>query len=144
MRCDLASFASVRDAAAEVRVAAADGLDCLCNNAGVMALKDEATVDGYDVQMQTNHLGHFLLTCELMPLLEKAAARRGEARVVNHTSDARKMAWRLEEADLEQRGGELGGDAVGVLSNATGFAEGEDQKFRGDQKFFGRCCENRE
>lgn len=34
---------------------------CLCNNAGIMARPDEATVDGYDTQMQTNHLSHFLL-----------------------------------------------------------------------------------
>ena len=52
--------------------------------------KDAATVDGYDSQMQTNHLSHFLLTKELLPLLEKAAALRGEARVVTLTSLARK------------------------------------------------------
>tara|TARA_R110002050_G_scaffold163050_1_gene292987 strand:- start:1187 stop:1312 length:126 start_codon:yes stop_codon:yes gene_type:complete len=38
-----------------------------------MGLEDVATVDGFDIQMQTNHLSHFLLTKELYPLLEKAA-----------------------------------------------------------------------
>jgi len=41
------------------------GIDVLCNNAGVMALEDQATKEGYDVQMQTNHLSHFLLTREV-------------------------------------------------------------------------------
>ena len=88
--CDLTSFASVRAAAAELNATfASSGIDVMCNNAGVMALADAATVDGYDVQMQTNHLSHFLLLKEIFPLLEKAAATRGEARVVHHTSLAR-------------------------------------------------------
>ena len=66
-----------------------DGLDVICNNAGIMALKDQATIDGFDIQMQTNHLSHFLLTKELLPLLEIAAEKRGEARIVNHTSISR-------------------------------------------------------
>ena len=115
INCDLSSFASVRQAATDVHSLVKDGLDALCNNAGVMALKDVATVDGYDIQMQTNHFGHFLLTAELMPLLEAAAEARGDARVVNHASDARKMVWSLCEANLEKRGGNLGGDAPGRL-----------------------------
>ena len=85
--CDLADFDSVRRAAAQVAAETKDsGLDCLCNNAGVMALADRATKDGYDVQMQTNHLSHFLLTRELYPVLLKAAELREEARIVNHLS----------------------------------------------------------
>ena len=88
--CDLQSFASVKAAASELNAKfASSGLDVLCNNAGVMALADVATGDGYDVQMQTNHLSHFLLLKEVFPLLEKAAAARGEARVVHHSSLAR-------------------------------------------------------
>ena len=64
-------------------------IDVLCNNAGVMAMKDIATSDGYDVQMQVNHLSHFLLTKELLPLIKLAAESKGEARIVNHTSVAR-------------------------------------------------------
>ena len=62
VECDLQSFESVRKAAKEVVKLCHKGLDALCNNAGVMALKDIATSDGFDVQMQTNHLSHFLLT----------------------------------------------------------------------------------
>ena len=52
--CDLQTFASVRKAAAEVAAIAAvrGGLDGLVNNAGVMALPDVRTVDGYDVQVR--------------------------------------------------------------------------------------------
>lgn len=113
--CDLQSFASVRAAAAQVLAAVGKGgLDVLVCNAGVMAMPDQATGDGYDVQMQTNHLSHFLLTRELMPALEQAAAQRGEARVVQHSSGARKRPYRaLEERYLGKNGGNLGGDQEG-------------------------------
>merc|ERR1740129_511028 len=77
------SFASVRKAAVELnKMLSSEGLDVLCNNAGIMGTVDKATQDGCDVQMQTNHLSHFLLTAEVWPLLEEAANHKGEARVV--------------------------------------------------------------
>ncbi len=76
-----------------------------------MGLPDEATVDGFDTQMQTNHLSHFLLTCGIYPLLEKAANERGEARVVNHSSNARlKPAAEITASYLQKDGGNLGGN----------------------------------
>ena len=56
-----------------------------------MALPDAATADGYDVQLQTNHLSHFLLARLAFPLLQRAADLRGEARIVQHSSGARKF-----------------------------------------------------
>jgi len=94
VECDLRSFASVEAAAKRVAELCPEGVHVLANNAGVMALPDEATGDGFDVQMQTNHLSHFLLTRELMPLLERAAEADGEARVVNHSSGARMFPQR--------------------------------------------------
>lgn len=104
--CDLQDFASVRSAAAAVRERT-DVLDILCNNAGVMALPDVATGDGYDVQMQTNCLSHFLLTRELFPLLLASE----DGRVVNHTSAAR-LGPPLEPGYFGKNGGELGGDGT--------------------------------
>jgi NAD(P)-dependent dehydrogenase (short-subunit alcohol dehydrogenase family) len=115
--CDLASFASVRAAAAALRAALPDtGLDVLCCNAGVMALADAATEDGYDVQLQTNHLSHFLLCREAFPLLQRAAALRGEARVVQHSSGARRFpSMDLSAEYLGKNGGNLGGNGSSML-----------------------------
>ncbi|MEU2043557.1 oxidoreductase [Nocardia niwae] len=54
---DLADLASVRAFADGV-----DGADVLINNAGVMALPEGRTADGFEKQIGTNHLGHFALT----------------------------------------------------------------------------------
>ena len=72
---DLASLASVREAGARL---ASDGrpLDVLVNNAGVMACPQGTTAEGFELQMGTNHLGHFLLTALALPALEQAAAPR--------------------------------------------------------------------
>lgn len=112
--CDLQEFASVRRAAAEIKSRYQE-LYCLSNNAGIMAVPDEITADGFDKQMQTNHLSHFLLTKELMPLLRASAKRTGDARIVQHSSIARdenpgdKM---LQENyfTLKEKDGMLGGD----------------------------------
>ncbi len=75
MPLDLADLASVR-AFAEAFGAAHERLDVLLNNAGVMALPRTETVDGFEMQIGTNHLGHFALTSLLMPkLLETKGAR---------------------------------------------------------------------
>ena len=91
VNCDLQSFESVKKCAPMVEALCANsgGLDALVNNAGIMGVPDTRTVDGFDVQMQTNHLSHFLLSYLLMPSLELAADTRGEARIVQHSSGAR-------------------------------------------------------
>jgi NAD(P)-dependent dehydrogenase (short-subunit alcohol dehydrogenase family) len=102
--CDLQDFDSVRKAIDEMK-ARYEVVDVLCNNAGVMALEDYATKDGYDVQMQTNCISHFLLTKELFPLMRKSS----EARVVNHSSAAR-LGPPLEAKYFGKNGGDLGGN----------------------------------
>jgi len=88
--CDLSKFETVRQAAAELKEKFSQGIDVLCCNAGIMAMPTAAGPDGYEVQMTTNHLAHFLLCKEVFPLLEAAAAKTGDARIVNHSSMSRK------------------------------------------------------
>jgi NAD(P)-dependent dehydrogenase (short-subunit alcohol dehydrogenase family) len=57
---DLGSLASVRDFANYVK-ARYDGIDCLINNAGIMNTPAGVTRDGFEIQMGTNVIGHFLL-----------------------------------------------------------------------------------
>ncbi|MFV8755597.1 oxidoreductase [Nannocystaceae bacterium ST9] len=83
---DLASLASIREFA-EGLSADHRELDLLINNAGVMALPYRETADGFEMQIGTNHLGHFALTGRLLPML-LAAAR---ARVVSVSSLTHKM-----------------------------------------------------
>jgi len=58
---DLASLASVREAAGEIR-ASCPRLDLLINNAGVMRPPYRLSADGFELTFATNHLGHFALT----------------------------------------------------------------------------------
>ena len=83
---DLASLESIRSFAAAF-LARHNALDILCNNAGVMALPYRKTADGFEMQLGTNHLGHFALTGRL---LETLLATRG-ARVVNVSSGAHRF-----------------------------------------------------
>jgi NAD(P)-dependent dehydrogenase (short-subunit alcohol dehydrogenase family) len=83
---DLAELASVRDAADAV-VGTVDRLDVLVNNAGVMAVPLRRTVDGFELQFATNHLGHFALTGLLLPVLLRAEGPR----VVTVSSNAHRM-----------------------------------------------------
>ncbi|MGN6498447.1 MAG: SDR family NAD(P)-dependent oxidoreductase [Tsuneonella sp.] len=79
--CDLGSLDSVRASGKEARERF-DRIDLLINNAGVMACPQGQTADRFEMQFGTNHLGHFALTAELMPLLEKGE----NARIVNLSS----------------------------------------------------------
>ncbi|MFA6220034.1 MAG: SDR family NAD(P)-dependent oxidoreductase [Erythrobacter sp.] len=90
--CDLASLASVRAAAGEANERFA-GIDLLINNAGVMAPPLGRTADGFETQFGTNHLGHFLLTNLLMPLVEKGE----HPRIVNLSS----RGHHLDQVDFD-------------------------------------------
>lgn len=83
---DLADLASVREAAERIRAEHAH-IDCLVNNAGVMALPRRETADGFEMQFGTNHLGHFALTGLLLDRLLGAR----HARVVTVSSHAHRV-----------------------------------------------------
>jgi NAD(P)-dependent dehydrogenase (short-subunit alcohol dehydrogenase family) len=92
VRLDLADQASVRAAAAEL-LERCPRIDVLVNNAGVMALPRRVTVDGFELQMATNHLGPFALTGLLLDALR-------EARVVTVSSGAHRGARRVSLDDV--------------------------------------------
>ena len=72
---DLTSLASVKSFAEGI-LHDYDRLDILINNAGIMMCPYSKTTDGFEIQMGTNHLGHFALTGHLMPLLKKTEGSR--------------------------------------------------------------------
>ena len=78
---ELSSLDEVRRLARDV-TAEHPRLDVLVNNAGLVALERRESRDGHELAFAVNHLSHFLLTLELLPLLE----RTGAARVVNVAS----------------------------------------------------------
>ena len=86
VRLDLGSLASVR-AAAEQIGGGHPRIDLLVNNAGLMAMPERRTADGFEMQFGVNHLGHWALTALLMPALLAAPS----ARVVSVTSTAHHM-----------------------------------------------------
>jgi NAD(P)-dependent dehydrogenase (short-subunit alcohol dehydrogenase family) len=81
-RLDLSDLRVVREFA-EQYLRSGAALDLLINNAGVMAPPLGTTAQGFELQMGTNHLGHFLLTNMLVEPLSKSEA----ARVVTVSSD---------------------------------------------------------
>lgn len=92
---DLASLESVRRASAEI-LDRFPRVDVLLNNAGVMATPRESTPDGFELQIGTNHLGHFALTGLLLPAIPHTGA---DARVVTVSSMAHR-AGRVDPDDL--------------------------------------------
>jgi NAD(P)-dependent dehydrogenase (short-subunit alcohol dehydrogenase family) len=87
---DLSSLKSVR-ACADVLLAKAAALDVIIANAGVMATPFSCTVDGFETQFGTNHLGHFVLVNRIAPLIREGG------RVINLSS----AGHRYSNVDLE-------------------------------------------
>ena len=102
VRLDLASLESVQRVA-EAERGRGTALHGLINNAGVMAPKKRLeTKDGFELQFGTNVLGHFALTCLLMPELERGGSSgKGESpRVVTVSSIAHKRG-KVDFEDLQ-------------------------------------------
>ncbi|MGH8897368.1 MAG: oxidoreductase [Egibacteraceae bacterium] len=151
LRLDLADLGSVAEAAEWVGQRHSR-LDVLVNNAGVMAVPYRLTLDGFELQFGTNHLGHFALTGRLLALLLAAPS----ARVVTVSSSAHRMGridfenldgsrgyrkWRaysqsklanlLFTFELQRRAGAAGADLVAVAAH-PGYAATNLQR-RGPQ-----------
>ena len=93
LELDLADLASVRRGAMEV-AERWGGLDLLINNAGLMAPPRQLSAQGFELQFAVNHLGHFALTQQLLPLL------RPGGRVV-HVSSGASYFGRIAFDDLQ-------------------------------------------
>jgi NAD(P)-dependent dehydrogenase (short-subunit alcohol dehydrogenase family) len=91
---DLAAQASVRDAAGQI-LAAHKSIDLLVNNAGVMAIPEAKTADGFEMQFAVDHLGHWSLTALLLPALLRSPG----ARIVTVTSTAHHMGRAIDPAN---------------------------------------------
>ena len=96
---DLASLASVAEAAAGI-TARHPRVDLLVNNAGLMAIPERRTQDGFEMQLGVNHLGHWALTARLLPALGRARA----ARIVTLTSTAHHMGLPVDPANPHLHG----------------------------------------
>ncbi len=93
---DLASLAEIRRVAAEL-LTACPRIDLLLNNAGVVNLRRETTVDGFETTFAVNHLAYFALTNLLVERLRESAP----ARIVNVASDAHKFGGAIDLEDLQ-------------------------------------------
>ena len=136
---DLADLDSVRRFAAGL-VSDGLGVDLLINNAGVMAVPQRRTVDGFELQIGTNHLGPFALTNLLLPLVtdrvvtvSSAMHRRGSIRIDDLNWDGRryrrwaayaqsKLANLLFTIELDRRLRESGSPVRAVAAH-PGYAE---------------------
>lgn len=98
MRLDLADLSSVR-AFADALVGVHPQIDVLINNAGVMALPYGTTVDGFERQIGTNHLGHFALTARVF-----RESREPPARVVTVGSHAHRWGKMRFDDLMHERG----------------------------------------
>jgi len=97
-RLDLADLASVHDLAAVWTAAHPEGLDVLVNNGGVMAIPRRESKDGYELQLATNHLGHFALTGLLL------GSMRPGGRVVTVSSNVHRFG-RIDFDDIQSQRG---------------------------------------
>lgn len=95
---DLAAPSSVA-AFAERFMASRRALHFLFNNAGIMAIPHAKSVDDFELQLATNHLGHFRLTARLWPALRQAQA----AKVIALTSSGHLMSSvELDDPNFER------------------------------------------
>ena len=75
-KIDLADLSSIKAFASRM-ISKGQAIDLLINNAGVMTPpKRMETADGFELQFGTNHIGHFALTAQLLPLLRKSSGAR--------------------------------------------------------------------
>ena len=105
-------------------------LDFLINNAGLMAMPEGKTKDGFETQFGVNHLGHWALTGRLLPYLKKGS----QPRIVTVTSSAHHMATHINFNDphMRKKYSAWGAYAQSKLANYY-FALGLHRKFKAEK-----------
>lgn len=91
---DLTDLECVEKAALKI-IKLEQHLDVLVNNAGIMAVPYELTEDGFEIQLQTNYISHFLLSMRLLPLLKKCHGRIITLSSLGHHLELR--YWKLNK-----------------------------------------------
>ncbi|KAL1792264.1 hypothetical protein ACET3X_010015 [Alternaria dauci] len=105
LHLDLESLASVRTFAAEFLKASGGKIHILINNAGIMAVPQSKTIDGFESQFGVNHLAHFLLFQLLKPALLASSTPTSASRVVAVSSMGhRYYAPNLSDMQLQEPG----------------------------------------
>ena len=110
--CDLSDLNSVASAADFIK-GQTNQLDVLINNAGGVGKDRKVTEDGFESSFSINHLGPFLLTKKLLPLLEKSPS----ARIINVSSEAHNVA----NPDFDDLQSEKSYSALSVYANVKLF-----------------------
>jgi len=84
--CDVSDLSQVKKVADEL-CQTVEKVDVLMNNAGAIIQKKELSAQGHEMSFALNHLGHFLLTKQLLPILT-----RSKSRIINVSSEAHRAA----------------------------------------------------
>lgn len=102
LRADLSLMADTANLADEIK-ARTQRIDVLLNNAGGTPSERVVTAEGNEATFAGNHLGHFLLTNRLLPLLQATALDqpRGSVRIINVSSSAHEYSSGLDWNDLQ-------------------------------------------
>jgi NAD(P)-dependent dehydrogenase (short-subunit alcohol dehydrogenase family) len=139
LEVDLSNFASIRKSVETFLsfnlLATPSLLHILINNAGIMACPQSFTPDGLELQIGTNHFGHFLLTNLLGDSLKRGAKQNGWARVVNVSSIGHWMA-RSTGIPFEDLKGMLKEKAKEDMSRARGKRKKRKRKREGERVSF--------
>ncbi len=101
---DLSNLSSVRSAAADFP-SKRDKLNVLIENAGVFLCAESKTADGFEMQMGTNHFGHFLFFQLLKPTLLNSSTSSFQSRVFSVSSSGHRISpIRFHDMDFAKEG----------------------------------------
>ncbi|RWA10410.1 hypothetical protein EKO27_g4694 [Xylaria grammica] len=91
IQCDLADWKKTKEVAEQIKKDT-DRLDILINNAARGIMTYQLTEYGVDRHMAVNHIGHVVLTSQLLPLMKETARKGNIVRIVNQASNAHQAA----------------------------------------------------